>query len=101
MIGLAGGKAEEGDDMLVRAREQQADLRAAVTAVLPVVAAGQVDSRDAISSALGAVGFGTGSDRDLALLAGALQSARAFVLLGECLGADPEQVWQDYLAMTG
>lgn len=87
--------------LAVRAREQQADLCAAVTAVLPVVAAGRMDCRDEVSSALGAAGIGSGSDRDLALIAGALQSARAFVLLGECLGADPEQVWQDYLAATG
>lgn len=86
--------------MAVRARDARSDLRAAVTAVLPVVAAGYADSREALGEALRAAGLGDGSDRDLALIAGAVESARAFVLIGECLESDPSDVWTAYLQQS-
>ena len=101
MSGQAVGVGEvEGEDVLtVRTREAQGDVRAAVTAVLPLVMEGG-DTPEDIRSALQLLGIGTCSDRDLAVLAGAVHTAKAFALLGESLDVDPRQVWSAYVAQT-
>lgn len=86
--------------LAVRARDAQSDLRAAVTALLPVVASGYDRCRDSVREAMGAAGLGGGSDRDLALTVGALESARAFVLLAESMEVEPGALWATYLSQA-
>lgn len=97
MSGQVGFEEIEGEGVLVRAQDAQGDLRAAVTAVLPMVLRGD-DSVEEVRCALAALGIQSGSDRDLAILAGAVQSAKAFVLLAEAIDADPQLVWQTYIS---
>jgi hypothetical protein len=98
MSGQVVPGAVKGENVLVaRAQDMQGELRAAVTAVLPMVLRGD-ESVESARSALAVLGLGSGTDRELAILAGAVQAAKAFVLLGECLNADPEVVWSAYVA---
>lgn len=93
------GNAEGEDVLTMRTREAQGDVRAAVTAVLPLVMDGDGSHED-IRHALQVLGIGTCSERDLAVLAGAVHTAQAFALLGESLDVDPQVVWQTYLAQA-
>lgn len=92
------GPTVEGDVLVAGIRDAQLDLRAAVTALLPMVSSDQEGCRERLREALADSGIGSGSDRDLALIAGALQSARVFVLLAESMEVDPGRLWQTYLA---
>lgn len=85
--------------LTVRTREAQGDVRAAVTAVLPLMMDGD-ESPEAVRDALQVLGIRMCSDRDLAVLAGAVHTAKAFALLGESLDVDPRVVWQTYLAQA-
>jgi hypothetical protein len=82
--------------VMARVREQEQDLFAVVTAVLPMMKTSSDESVDWTRRALEVIGVGSRTDRDLALLAGAVRTARMLMLLGDALDADPEEVWKSY-----
>lgn len=73
----------------------------AVTAVLPIVLAqGEIDPREVRSQYQGvfvALDLHPSSERDLAILAGAVETAKWVGLSAEMAGVDPELFWQQYL----
>lgn len=87
---------------VVRALSAREDLWAVVTAVLPIVAvADEADSdsiRDQYRDVFAGLGMDAESERDLALLTGAVETAKWILLAAEVAGVDPEKFWRSYLA---
>lgn len=87
---------------VARALSVREPLWQVVTAVLPIVA----DDSDPDPEVLRgqyhdvfvALGMSSSSDRDLALLAGAVEIAKWVSVAAELGGVDPAQFWQRYLA---
>lgn len=86
---------------LVRALSARDDLWAVVTAVLPIVAdSDEMDAdvvRDRYGDLLAALGLDADSERDLALLTGAVEMSRWVVISAELAGVDPEKWWRRYV----
>lgn len=89
---------------LVRALSARDDLWAVVTAVLPIVAAADDTDpaalREQYGEVLAALGLDPESERDLALLTGAVETAKWILISAEISGVDPEKFWQRYVARS-
>jgi hypothetical protein len=88
---------------MLRALNVRDDLWVVVTAVLPIVARSEEDIdfdsfRENYSGVFEALGMSADSDRDLALLSGAVETSRWIVVAAEGMGVDPIKSWQNYLA---
>lgn len=87
---------------VVRALSAREPLWAAVTAVLPLVAGeDDIDAgvlRARYGEVFAAMGLSSDSDRDLALLTGAVETAKWVVVASEMAHVEPERFWQSYLA---
>ncbi len=86
---------------VVRAMGVRQDLWAVVTAVLPIVASADEVNPDLIREQYGSVftelGMDPASERDLALLTGAVETAKWILMSAEIAGVDPEVFWASYL----
>lgn len=87
---------------VARALSVREPLWQAVTAVLPIVVStadpdpGQL--REQYREVFAALGMSASSERDLALLAGAVETAKWVGVAAEMAGVDPQLFWQRYLA---
>lgn len=88
---------------MLRALNVRDDLWVVISAVLPVVARSEeyIDQdsfRENYRDVFEALGMSGDSERDLALLSGAVETSRWIVVAAEQAGADPLRSWQNYLA---
>lgn len=87
---------------VVRALSAREPLWVTVTAVLPIVAAeGDADPttlRDRYGDVFASLGMSAHSERDLALITGAVETSKWVLMAAELAGVDPEKFWQNYLA---
>lgn len=87
---------------VVRALSARQPLWETVTAVLPIVSA-EDDAdpaliRERYSDVFAALGMSADSERDLALVTGAVETAKWVHMAAELAGVNPEKFWQNYLA---
>lgn len=89
---------------VTRALSAREPLWAAVTAVLPIVARegdlDPVELRERYGYVFAALGMSAYSDRDLAVITGAVETATWVIVAAELAGVDPEKFWQSYLARS-
>jgi hypothetical protein len=103
---LGDGSEEMSEDMMtvVRALSARKELWAVVTAVLPIVAVVDETSpeliREQYSEVFAGLGMDADNERDLALLTGAVESAKWILMAAELAGVDPERFWQSYIARS-
>lgn len=87
---------------VVRAISARDDLRAIVTAVLPIVTETDALDSDVLQSRYGellaALGLDAESERDLALLTGAWEVAKWVAISAEAHGVDPVMWWSRYIS---
>ena len=87
---------------VTRALSARESLWAVVTAVFPIVAAEDdldpVLVRERYADVFAALGMSASSERDLALITGAVETAKWVHMSAELAGVDPSRFWQSYLA---
>lgn len=98
------GSEETREEMMtmIRAVSAREPFWEAVTVVLPIVS-GEDDAtveqlRERYGSVFAVLGLDARSDRDLALITGAVETAKWVLMSSELAGVDPEVSWQSYLA---
>lgn len=88
---------------LVRALSARKSFWEVVTAVLPIVQQGDFDVdynqiREHYREVFAALDMRADSDRDIALLTGAVETAQWVLMSAQLADVDPELFWQNYLA---
>jgi hypothetical protein len=88
---------------ILRALNIRDDLFVVVSAVLPIVVKSEEDIdphffREKYGEIFESLGMSADSERDLALLSGAVETAKWIIIAAEGAGVDPERAWQVYLA---
>lgn len=87
----------------VRVLGAREDLCALVTALLPVISAESEDPselRSRYADVLSGLSLSADSDRDMALLTGAMEVARWVAFASDIAGVNSKQLWQNYMTRT-